>query len=134
FHDDGRLGKTGDDAVPTSEIRFAAQPAWGRLRDKCATFSDDPRGELAVARRIDAVDWRGQHSHSSAPSLERCQMRAPVDPYRETRHDGEPGASELIGDLRRRGEPVTGWVPRAHDRDGRVSQCVRWAEHVEHWR
>jgi len=44
FHDDGRLGKARDDPIASGEVRLAAQPPRGRLRDERPALGDDSRG------------------------------------------------------------------------------------------
>ncbi len=92
--DDGRGAEPGDDAI-------ARREAPGRRLDAGRVLGDDEPGrrdltrQLAVRRRIVAVDPAAEHRDRRAGGLERAAVRLGVDATGEPTDDDQPCGGEL---------------------------------------
>ena len=114
--DHGRGAETGDDPVAGRESPRRGLDARLVLRHD-QPLLDDAAGQVAMRRRVVAVDAAAEHGDGDAADVESAAVGLAVDPARHAADDDEPRRRQLAPERSRHGAAVRGARPRADDRD-----------------
>jgi hypothetical protein len=127
FDDEDAAGEAADQAIALREVL----PARGRARQVFRNeraFACDALREVAVARRVDAIEAGADDRQRRRVASERALVRCGVDADRQSGDDREARARERVRELARGLAPLRPAVPAADDRERAAREQFAAAE------
>src|SRR5581483_11192001 len=119
--DENAEGKPGDDAIAAREVVRHRRHAGRELRHQQSLRGDLVR-ELAMLRRVDAIQSGAAHGDRIAAGIERTAMRGAVDALCQSAGDDEPRLGEDRSELARVVETFRRRGASEDDRDLRPAE------------